>query len=255
MAIRNLIKSVDLKFTSKKEISNGVYYFNFESDKPLSWKAGQYAVFIINPEDQNKSLKRSFSIASSPSEKKISIITRISKDEPDDFKTALMKLKKGEPISTRGPVGSMNIKDPDLKYAFFATGVGIASFRSILKELAAQGSSDTKITLFYVGGKDNHFFKDELSEFKQSLNNLSVEYIYKPERITGQLVENILGKELQETTFFLAGPPKIIKSYKRTLIGLGVPGKNITSSRYLDYRQRLALKLPLNNDQPVSTDV
>jgi ferredoxin-NADP reductase len=256
MPIKELLKPIGLNYVGKKEVSPYVYCFNFMPERPLKWEAGQHGIIAIKKDPTSKkTIKRSFSITSAPDENIISIITRIPKDKADNFKTQLMALKKGDAANLRGPIGNMRIRGLDQNYAFLATGLSIAPFRSILKQLALSGGADTKITLFYVGSRDNHIFKDELSEFKLTLKNLSIEYIYKPDRITGQFVEDILGEELYNTTFFLSGPPKTIKGYRRTLLGLGVAKNNIIRSRYLDYRSRLAIMLPLKNRQPVNIDI
>ena len=135
----------------------------------------------------------------------------------------------------RGPVGPLHIGKTTKQYAFLATGIGITPFRAILKQLGHE-EAENKITLFYVGNKDNHFFRDELSEAKSKLPNFSIEYIYKPDRITGHILEDVLGANLTETTFFLSGSSKMVKSYMRTLLGLGIPRKRIKSDIFFRLR-------------------
>jgi len=235
MAIKHLALPVRLAFKNKQEIAKNVYAFYFTATTPFKWKAGQHGFFEV-PLANGKTGRRPFSISSAPEENIIAFTTRINPEHASAFKQSLLKLKKGAEVKLRGPIGPLHIKPGDKKYAFLATGIGITPFRSIIKDLSGKKAED-KITLFYVGNKDNHFFRDDLSEAKMALPNFSIEYIYKPERITGHSIEDVLGLELKETTFFLSGSSIKVKSYRRTLQGLGVPRKQIKSDTFYHIRR------------------
>ena len=205
--------------------------------------AGQHGILEIKLPNGKKS-RKSFAIASAPGEGLITIATRIPKDANNQFKRALLNLKRGSAAKLRGPVGPMHVKDKSKAYAFLATGIGITPFRAILKQLEIERAADTKLTLFYAGNTDNHFFKDELSQIKSTLKNLSIEYIYKPERITGQIISDKLGKDLDKTVFYLAGSKNMVRGYKRTLQGLGVANRRIKSNPFLSLKNRLPRRGP-----------
>ena len=135
----------------------------------------------------------------------------------------------------RGPIGKLHIKYPSKPYGLLATGIGITPFRSLLTQLDADGL-DTKVTLVYVGNKDNHFYRSELTEIKNNHANVTIHYIFKPERITGHIIEEVFGNELSDTIFLLSGSRQMIKSYKRTLQGLGVPRAHIKRDTFLGLR-------------------
>jgi len=231
MVIKQLAIPVKLTFKQKKEIAPNVWHFVFVPETPFSWKAGQHALFEI-PLLSGKTGRKPFSISAAPSEGVVSFTTRIYPEHASPFKQALLKMKAGTRIKLRGAIGPLHISPTSRrKYAFLATGIGITPFRSILTELAHH-HSDIKITFFYVGNKDNHFFKEEMGDVKNALPNVSIVYIYKPERITGQIIEDTLGNEIPETTFFLSGSYAMIKTYRRTLTGLGVKRRRIKSDPF-----------------------
>jgi ferredoxin-NADP reductase len=233
MALRNLIAPIPLTYIGKKKISTEVYSFRFSPLKNFTWQAGQHGLLEIT-DKKGKKLRKLFSLSSAPSENEITITTRTIKDSPSEFKVALMKLKKGQQIKFRGPIGPLVIKNPAKTYAFFATGIGITPFRSIIIEAAGQ-KLDTNIYLFYAGNKSHHFFKEEFAAAKKQLPNLTITYVYKPERIRGHLVEEVMGDEVKSALFFLAGSKQMVKSYKRTLHGLGVTNRHIKSDAFLGY--------------------
>lgn len=230
--IKNIVVSTPLAFKSKKQIMPGVWSFSFTPNKQPKWKAGQHVVLFLKDKD-GKRARRSFSISSAPSEGVITITTRLQSSKLSNFKQALKSLKKGDTLTMRGPIGKLVIDtDSETEYAFFATGIGITPFRALLKEMATQKTRN-KVTLFFAGNKENHFFRDELSELNIKLPNLKIRYIYYPERLLGSTIEEQLGESLLSTVFFLSGSSKMIKSYRRTLSGLGVNRRNIKSDTFL----------------------
>lgn len=237
MALKHFVFPIGLTYDGKKEINPDTYAFNFVSDEPVAWKAGQSAVFQLRLADKH-SVFRPYAIASAPGERVITIATKISKDSQDPFKKALLKLKKGDKAYLRGPLGKTYIDSYDKEYAFLTTGIGITPFRSILKQLVMDGQLDTKITLFFVGNKDSHHFKEEINALKPVLRNFDIEYIYKPERITGQVLEDKLGDDIKKTSFFISGSPALIRTYRRTLLGLGVKRKDIKSITFYKFNAK-----------------
>jgi ferredoxin-NADP reductase len=177
MALKSFIRPIKLKLKSKNELSDGVFIFDFVANEKIDWQAGQYASFEIEGSD-GQTYRKTFTIASAPGEPAISIATRINKDQPEQFKLNLLKLKRGGEAKMRGPSGPMHINDFSKHYALLATGIGITPFRSILKQLVLEGATNIDATLFYVGGKYGHIFKDDFGEIKSVLKNLKIEYIY-----------------------------------------------------------------------------
>lgn len=234
MAIKHLAFPQKLTFKRKKQIAPDVYSFTFTPEAPVIWKAGQHGIFEI-PLINGKTGRKSFSISSAPAENEISITTRIRPKTTSKFKKSLKKLKKGTSVKIRGPIGRLYIKDPAKNYAMLASGIGITPFRAILRQIYLE-NQPTKVTVFYAGNKDNHFFRDEFSEINAKMPNIKFIYIYKPERIRGYNIEELLGSELAETIFLLAGSSNMVKSYRRTLAGLNIPKKHIKSSVFVKLR-------------------
>ncbi len=227
-------------FKSKKEIAPGVFSFTFQPIKPLTWEAGQHVTIYIKG-GTKKNRKRTFSVSSAPSENLITITTRMHSPALSPFKQHLKKLKKGAEISFRGPTGPLITKDETQKYVFLATGIGITPFRAILKEMEFK-KSQTKVTLIFAGNKENHFFRDELSEINAKMKNLTIRYIYKPERLTGQTIEEELKDAIFDSIFFLTGSQRLVKSYRRTLLGLGVKNSKIKDDTFAGYHPHKAIE-------------
>ncbi len=236
MKLSKIVIATPLAFASKKQIAPGVWTFSFKPLKPLAWQAGQH-VILFTKSPAGKRVRRAFSLSSAPSERLLAITTRIS-DSPSPFKQALIKLKKGHPVTLRGPVGKLVIDTNSTnEYAFLASGIGITPFRSILKEMS-EVNAKNKVTVFYAGNKDNHFFRDELSALNAKMPFLTIKYIYYPDRLMGHSIEELLEGRMKRTIFFLSGSSKLVKGYRRTLTGLGVSRRNIKSDTFIGLRPR-----------------
>lgn len=232
MIVKQLIKPVPIKYNGKKSIGSDAYIFSFIPQKPLKWKAGQQVLLEIHPANKNRNLQV-MPIVSAPCENVFQIATKTNTNDLDLFKKLLLKLKIGDLINVRGVFGNTTVKNPSKSYAFLTSGIGIGIFRAILKQLITNEQKTVKINLFFVGNKDAHYFKDELTDFKKQLKNLDIEYIYKPSRITGQTLVTKLGDNLQKTIFFLSGTSAIVKNYRRILLGLDIPLRSIKTNRYI----------------------
>lgn len=247
MAIKHLALPVKLVFKNKEEIAPNVYQFNFVPDKSLHWKAGQHGLLeIMLP--NGKTGRKPFSVSSSPAEGVISVTTRADKITSSAFKRALLKLKKGSTAKMRGPVGRLYVKHPTKHYVMLATGIGITPFRAILTQLAHEKSKQI-ITLFYVNSKDGHYYRDQLSDLNKQLPNLTINYIYRPERLTGHIIEDELGAAISECIFLLSGSTKMIRSYRRTLQGLGIAKKRIISDPFYGFHPYKTATEPLPDKQ------
>jgi ferredoxin-NADP reductase len=231
-------KKTNLIYKGKKTVGNRVFCFSFESEKDIKWQAGQHCILYLLT-SSSKIIKKPFTIVSSPSENTINVATKFSKETNDIFKKTMLKLKPGDQVFLKGPFGSLTVSDLKKDYAFLTTGMGITAFRSILKELTFLGDIETKITLFFVGNRESHYFKEELNDFKSILRNLTIIYIYKPERITGQIIEETMGQDLLNTYYYLSGSHSLVKSNRRTLLGLGVKKDHIKSNPHLKLKDQL----------------
>src|SRR5690554_4968383 len=169
-----IFKKRELILLESYKESEDVFTFLFEKEKDLIWKAGQHGLFrIIHKSIKNHT--RPFSVASAPTENLVRITLCIS-DDPSDFKKAMLELKQGMKLSMSGPVGSFYLKD-NSPTILIAGGIGITPFRSIAKQIEAEGNGIEKpIHLLYMDSKKSYVFKDELDGIANN-TSMSVTYL------------------------------------------------------------------------------
>ncbi|RAV23392.1 FAD-dependent oxidoreductase [Paenibacillus contaminans] len=224
----SIFKKRELSFLESHKESEDVYSFLFEKEKDLTWKAGQYGLFNITHKRIKNSTKP-FSIASAPSENIVKITTRISGD-PSDFKKALLELKQGMKVKMSGPVGSFYLKDnsPSL---LIAGGIGITPFRSILKQLEAEGKRDEKQRkLLYYDGKKSYIYKDELDEIANN-TSISVSYLDSRDDLQQEMDKfNALYKN--NGKYFIAGSKSMVDSISSHLQNQNISKQNIKKDSF-----------------------
>ena len=116
-----------------------------------------------------------------------------------------------------------------------AGGVGIAPFRSMLKEMYDHRSK-TDVALLYLNQNDSFLFKDELETWSRMLPNLTITYIItndinrkKREAIVRSIIKNT------HQNFYISGPPSMVESNEHLLIDIGVPVRNIRIDSFGGY--------------------
>lgn len=167
------------------------------------------------------SIGRTFSFSSSPTEPDLMITF---KKGTTKFKQSMESVEPGD-VMLITQYGSNGLR-LDRKYnsVFIAGGVGIAPFRSMIKE-GIDYNEDLSIKLIYVNHADDFPFKRELNEWQQTDRSLSVHYIMSGEegRLTREKLRRYLDRsDITEAKFYVAGPPGMVSSCESTLWSLQV---------------------------------
>jgi ferredoxin-NADP reductase len=137
------------RLVATERIAAGTAAFTFELQEQFTFEAGQTCDVTIpaGPYQDEKGSSRTFSIASSPMDApRIVVATRLTGSA---FKRSLVEAGAGLEVGIDGPFGSFvmhkNVARPAV---FFAGGIGITPFRSIIKDATERGLSH-RMTLFY----------------------------------------------------------------------------------------------------------
>lgn len=226
-----IFKKRELFFKESYKESENVFSFVFEKDKDMTWKAGQYGLFSITHK-KIKNPTKPFSLSSAPTENVIKITT-IIRDEPSDFKKALLELKKGSKVSMSGPLGPFYLKDnhPTL---LIAEGIGITPFRSIVKQLRDETTGfGNKVHLLYLDSQQSFLFKNEFDEIAVQ-TSLNVNYLVSKNDLHHKINE-FLASYKGDGKYFIAGPKSMTDSISTHLINNSVHKKNITKDVFTGY--------------------
>lgn len=176
---------------------------------------------------------KTYSISSSPTEADIQITFREGLSE---LKQALKDVRPGDElyISQYGNDYDFQL-NRNRSSVLIAGGVGIAPFRSMLKEMSDDHDTND-VSLIYLNQNENFLFSSELDVWSTRLPNLSITYVNtkdinrkKREKLIHSLIDDI------GQNFYISGPPAMVEANEHLLIGIGVQIRNIRIDSFGGY--------------------
>lgn len=232
-----------LRLHEKRQLSARVFDFSFIPDRQFAFSAGQYMEFTLETPFDDRGNRRTFTIASSPTEDKVHIGIKFY--EPSStFKQTLRALEPGGVIYAGHIAGDFTLPDnPAKKLVFIAGGIGITPFRSMVQYLAST-DEQRDITLFYVVSDPNELsYLDVLEQpMKGTLKIVTVLTAAEApagwQGYHGPLTADIITKEapdIRTSTSYLSGPQAMVQNYKAQLKTLGIPRKRIKTDYFSGY--------------------
>lgn len=229
---------VVLKLTGKKKLAPDIIDFVFKPSQKLSFAPGQYMEFTLaHPHADSRGNRRYFTLASSPTEQFVHLGVRFY-EQGSSFKKALSGIDGRAKLFGAQIAGDFTLpSDPEQKLAFIAGGIGITPFRSMLRYLLdTQQRRD--IVLFYANKTaDEIVYKDVLSAAQvrfgtKTFYTLTDSSALPPNwpGFVGRITEEMILKALpdyEERTFYLSGPPEMVRAYERALKNMHVKSSQI----------------------------
>ncbi|MGE5298319.1 MAG: hypothetical protein ACM3KM_04095 [Acidobacteriaceae bacterium] len=226
------------KLIEKRRIADGVFEFVFKKAWPVKFKPGQYMEWTIGAaKSDSRGNRRYFTIASSPTEERLILGVKFY-PKPSTFKNTLAALKPGQSLIGSQLAGEFTLpKDKTKKLVFFAGGIGITPFRSMLKYLI-DNNEKRAITVLYANRTIKEIaYADVLAEAQDKLgvntyfalsDKNSVPSGWKghvgyfgPEQIASAV------PDYKDSTFYISGSHGLVESIGDILLRMGVGRSNI----------------------------
>lgn len=229
-----------------REVAESTVGFTVETDQPLQFQAGQTCdVTISSPKYQDEhGNARTFSIASSPADApRLQFATRMSQSA---FKRSLVEAQPGMALDVDGPYGSFTLHRNTARPAvFFAGGIGITPFRSIVKD-ATERRLPHALTLFYSNrSPKSTAFLAELEQWERQNPNFRLlatitdtPYESGWKRQTGFIDRDFVARHLPapaDAVSYIAGPPAFVTAVRGVLEGAGADPDNIRTEEFSGY--------------------
>ena len=221
--------------------------FWFEpNDGYFEFRAGQHVdlVFAHPRQGGENDNFRTFSLASSPQEKKSIMVAMRMRNTI--FKTALKTAALGTKFVVSRPRGSFALhKDATRPAVFLAGGIGIAPIRSILQH-AAQERLEHKLYLFYSNRNANDAaFMEELESLGAQNHNFifvptvtghrTMAWSYEKGHINHEMLKRYL-VGLKGPVYYIAGPSGMVTAMTSLLNSAGVSEDNMKTEEFGDYK-------------------
>lgn len=226
------LKIIPAKITTLESLSDDVVRVTLRTppNKSLEFLAGQYIDLSV------KGIKRSYSIASTPSDPEIVLL--IKNYTGGQFSNYLFnEATVNDLLRIEGPKGTYILpKDIPQKLIFISTGTGIAPnlslIKSALKECRVKSS---QITLIH----GQRTVEEHCYSIEKILNEIEIIKCTSRESAEGffhgYVQDAVQGLELNisNTMVFACGNPNMIKELKILMIALGLEEKNFKSDVFV----------------------
>jgi ferredoxin-NADP reductase/Na+-translocating ferredoxin:NAD+ oxidoreductase RnfD subunit len=235
---------VKLKLREKDYFARGGMELVFAPERPIKFRPGQYMQFML-PHDKpdSRGTRRYFSIASAPSEGTIMLATKLP-DQPSSFKNHLKDLQKDEIILSSSLDGDFLLpKDEKIPLVLVAGGVGIAPFRSMVKELIHQNSRRDITLLYAVNEIDEMGFTEVFDEAEEKIglktiyvvqNNAPASWTGKIGRLSPALVRGSI-PDYENKTYFISGPDPMVRYAEKMFKDMGIRRRQIKTDYFPGY--------------------
>lgn len=228
------------RFITKQLAATNIYTFDFQTENPYIYTSGQFVELTLLEDYNQKNalkLRHEFTLSSSPTEKYLSVTTRIDPHSQSLFKSTLFKLASGSNVNISEPLGDFVLpKLPQTRILFVAIGIGITPVRSIAKWLG-----DTKeercIKLIYAVDNENEIL------FKPDIDKAGIQQtiiVKKPSPAWGGIHGKIspklilgLDKQTKYDYIYISGPESVAEEQVSGLIRLGFPQSRIVTDYFL----------------------
>jgi ferredoxin-NADP reductase len=222
-----------LRFRKRKTVAKEIYEYAFEmpANRRAVFSAGQYLEMTVpHGKPDSRGNRRTFSIASSPTEKQLRITVR-EPDQSSSFKQALAHLTPGKQVMAGHIAGNFIMpEDATRPMVWIAGGIGITPFVSM-----AQYLIDTRqkrnIRLFYLTHTPEEVAYQDMFTTAQAMG-LKADY-----RSDGSRLEaaTLTAHTSPDTQWFISGPQAMVAYYKAILIRQGVRPYRISTDYFSGY--------------------
>jgi len=231
-------KKLVLTLRRRTKLSHDTFEFLFSPPQPLAYAPGQYMEWTLgHPHADSRGNRRYFTLASSPTERGLNLGVKFS-ERGSSFKRSMLGLNKRSTIIAGQIAGDFTLPaDPQQKLVFIAGGIGITPFRSMLKYLVDIGQPRDIIVIYANRTADDIVYNDMLDEAYQKLRIPTVYTLTDTSaiprnwsggvgRIDAEMIADVV-PDFRERTFYLSGPPQMVRAAEQALKTLRVSGSRI----------------------------
>src|SRR3989338_3972287 len=158
------------RLTQKKQIARDLLELHFDRPGGFDFLAGQFVQFLV--QDSDKELLRSYSLASTPTEKSLIFCVKILKD--GKASAMFSQMREGDSARFKGPRGRFIVDQSGPPHIFVATGAGLAPIMGMIRDELENKKTTAGIhLLFGVRSQEDIFWTDTLEHLQKTFPNFS----------------------------------------------------------------------------------
>lgn len=207
---------------------------------PFSYVPGQFLSLTVRQDD--KPVRRSYTIASSPSQRDFVEITvkRVERGVVSGYLHE--RVKEGDRLELSAPFGSFTFTGREAdSIVLIGGGVGITPLMTVVRYLTDRGWPGDIFLLYSCRTSRDFLFREELQYLQRRYANLHVvatmtraagtEWMGPTGRLTKELIAQNVAN-LAARRVHLCGPPPMMEAVQGILAELGVPGERVKTESF-----------------------
>ena len=213
---------------------------------PFRYLPGQFLTVTVAPD--GAALKRSYTIASAPTQREFCEITLKREDQGAASRFLHDRVTEGDTLQVTAPSGKFTFTGVEAtSVVLIAGGVGVTPMMSAVRYLTARSWPGDIFLIYAVRDDTQVIFHEELEYLRRRHMNLhltivaehpqSAEWPYATGRITRELLQSAVA-DLPAHRAHLCGPPAMMDAIKALLLDLGVPAAQIRTEVFVGNEQR-----------------
>lgn len=228
-----------LTLSKKHVVGTRTVEYIFTAPRPITFMPGQYLEWTLpHGTPDTRGIRRYFTVASAPGGHEVSFAVR-HVDRQSTWKQTLEALPIGGVIYAAQRAGDFTLRPSAPHHVWIAGGIGVTPFMSMIRHAAAS-QQRLPVTFFYCNKTESDIaFLDEVTS-AAALGLETVHVLAEPassglEHETGYITEAMLTRHVHEyrtATYYISGPPGLVKSYHDLLRKLGVPEVQIVTDYF-----------------------
>ena len=212
------------------------------SSLPFDYEPGQFVTFSLTIPGQAKVTKRSYTIASSPTERDYFEVT--IKREEQGLVSRFMHdhVSIGDELAIKAPNGKFYFNGSgEDSVVLISGGVGITPMMSAVRYLTARCWEGNIYFLFCARSSNDFIFERELQYLQARHKNLHVlvsmtraegtSWMGPQGRLTSQLINDFV-PDLPAKTAHICGPTAMMEATTQTLVQLGMAADRVKSEAF-----------------------
>jgi len=203
---------------------------------PFNYLPGQFITVAVTP--NGIPLKRSYTIASSPTHRDYCEITVKQEEFGTVSRYLNTEVHVGELLQVTGPSGKFTFTETHAKSAvFIGGGVGLTPMMSAIRYLTDRSWKGEIYFFFACKDEDSIIFREELVYLQKRYSNLHVFFVLSQQQggayvdfIPGHITKEILAKRVPDIVsrmIHICGPKPMMDAVTLLLDELNVPKENV----------------------------
>jgi len=217
---------VSLRLIDSAPLSDHATELRFEPSRPLRFRPGQYVELHVPHAADKRGMRRTFSIASAPSDHVVRFGMRMP--EPGStLKRTLRELEPGARVATTLVAGDFLLpRDAGIPLVLLAGGIGVTPFASQLAELTAQGEQRDIVVLVVPSNPGEVLYSDVLEASGARVVEVTVDDLTRDALL--EIVPDVASRR-----GYVSGAPGVVSAGRSALRAAGA--KRVQTDYFVGY--------------------